>query len=89
MTITFLSIIYVFLAVTFTEIIWVFYIKFVNLSKANRAGWIAVIIQLLGAVAVIAWISNRWFLIPVCFGAYIGTFVAIKLHDYLEERKRK
>jgi hypothetical protein len=89
MEITILSVLYVFAAVTLIEIIWVFYIKQINLSMANRAGWIAVAMQLLGAVVIIAWTSNQWFLIPACVGAYVGTYCAIKLHDYLERKNKK
>jgi len=82
-----LTTITVFAAVFFADIIWVFYIKYVALSEALKASVTAVILYVLTAVVIIAYTSNIWYLVPACFGGFFGTYVAIKLHDYLQKRK--
>lgn len=79
-----LPILYVFLAVYFVDIVWVFYIKYVSMSKVRLASAQAVVVYGLSALAIITYTSNPWFLIPACIGAYFGTYHAIKFHDYLE-----
>lgn len=84
-----ITIISVFAAVFIADIIWVFYIKYVAESEAVRASITAVILYILSAIVVIAYTSNIWYLVPASIGGFFGTYAAIKLHDYLEHRKRK
>lgn len=84
-----ITIILVFAAVFFADIIWVFYIKYVAKSEAIRASITAVILYILSAIVIIAYTSNIWYLVPASIGGFFGTYTAIKLHDYLEQRKKE
>jgi hypothetical protein len=84
-----IKIMIVFVAVFIADIIWVFYIKYVAMSKAIRASMMAVIVYVLSAIVIVTYISNIWYLLPASIGSYFGTYTAIKFHDYLEERKKE
>ncbi len=84
-----ITVISVFAAVFFVDIIWVFYIKYVSKSEAIKSSITAVILYILSAVVIIAYTSNNWYLIPASCGGFFGTYVAIKLHDYLEKNGKK
>jgi len=82
-----ITIISVFAAVFFADIIWVFYIKYVAQSEALKASVTAVILYVLSAIVIIAYTSNIWYLVPASIGGFFGTYAAIKLHDFLQKRK--
>ena len=67
----------------FTSILildWV-WAKYNQASVSNqplKAAVLSIIIFLLGAVGVMGYTTNKWLLIPACFGAFIGTYIATR-----------
>ena len=82
-------VIWVFISIIISDIIWVFYIKYTAGSEKHKAGISAAAIYIFGGFVVIAFTSNPLYLIPASIGAYIGTVLAIIIHDKIERKKQK
>ena len=68
----------IFFAMTFSDLIWVFYIRRINQGKAAQAALTSMIIVILGALIIISYVENIWYLVPAVLGAFTGTFLATK-----------
>jgi len=54
------------------------YLYFAIDKKPVATATTAAFIYLLSAIGVFAYISNYWYLIPVFFGSFIGTYVVVR-----------
>lgn len=70
----------VFLALIAVDFCWTFYIAKVAEKKAIAAACWSAMIMVCGAFATISYLENKWLLIPAILGAWVGTFLAIKLN---------
>lgn len=68
----------IFLATTFSDILWVFYIRRTSEGKAVAAALFSASIVLLGGLVVLAYVGNMWYLIPAALGAFVGTIITVK-----------
>ncbi len=68
----------VFLSTTFTEIIWVLYIRRTSSGKALAAALFSMTLVVVGAYVVISYIENNWYLVPAAVGSFIGTIAAVR-----------
>lgn len=75
------SYVFTFLAVTFVDIFYTYYIKSVNENRAVVAGFWGAVVWLIGSIAVIEYTANHWLLIPAVVGAFFGTFIGIKIRN--------
>ena len=62
-----------------SDIIWVFYIRRVSQGKALQGAASSAFIVLLGAFVVVSYVKNWLYIIPTLLGAFVGTFIAIKI----------
>jgi len=70
----------VFLVAAGADVLWAKYTMHAADRNAGRAAlWGALIIPA-GAVSIIAYTDNHWYLIPAALGAYAGTYVAVSRH---------
>ena len=76
----------VFLAMMITDIMWAKYTLAVAFLNPFLAGIYSAVIILMGAVTVVAYVEDRYMLIPAMLGAFVGTYYTIKrARDYEEE----
>ena len=68
----------VFLCVSATDACWALYIIKISEKKALAASMWGSVISLLTSFAVITYTENHIFIIATFFGAFVGTFIAIK-----------
>jgi Na+/glutamate symporter len=68
-----------FLSVFFTDIFYTYYLKAVQESHALKASFWASVVFCIACVAVINYTSNHALLLPAALGAFLGTYVGIKL----------
>ncbi len=79
----------IFLATAASDVLWVFYIRRTSKGKAISAAAFSSMIVLLGGFVVLAYVDNRWYLIPAAFGAFVGTILSIKLDIKFDIRNKK
>lgn len=75
----------VFSAMIVTDYIWSEWMKSVSENKPFRAGLFSVGTVLAGSFVIISYIENPKYLIPACLGAFVGTYISVKMN----ERKQK
>ena len=69
----------VFFALFFTDVFYTYYLKAVQDNQAMRASLWGVVVFFVAAIAVVNYTTNHWLMIPACLGAFLGTFVGMKL----------
>lgn len=75
------SYVFTFLAVTTVDIFYTYYLKSVNENKAVVGGVWGAIVWLIGSIAVIEYTADHMLLIPACIGAFVGTYIGIKIRN--------
>lgn len=68
----------IFFATAASDVLWVFYIRRTSKGKAISAAVFSAMIVLLGGIVVLAYVDNKWYLIPAALGAFAGTIITIK-----------
>jgi len=69
----------VFLGMFFTDIIYTYYLGAVQDKRAFAASNWAVVVYLTTTLLVISYTIDHWLLIPAILGAWLGTYIGIKL----------
>lgn len=82
----FLKCIFVFFDLIAVDFCWAKYTKHIADSKAMPAAFWSMAIMLLGAFAIISYMSNPILLIPAALGAWVGTYIAVS-PTFLEKVK--
>lgn len=65
-----------FLAMSVTEFCWTMYIHNVRDEKIIVAGFYNIAIFLFTSLAIMAYMDNKWMLIPGAMGSFAGTYVS-------------
>lgn len=68
-----------FFAVFFTDIFYTYYLRAVQHEQAMAASLWATVVFVMACVAVINYTTNSWLLIPAGAGAFLGTWVGMRL----------
>ena len=68
-----------FLAIFFTDIFYVYYLKSIEEGHPLKSSSWAVVVFLTACLAVINYTTNHWLLIPASLGAFAGTYVGMIL----------
>jgi hypothetical protein len=71
----------VFFAVALADGAWTLYMQGVAEQRKWKASLASVVIIALGAFTAISYIEDKTLLIPALFGAFVGTFVTMTLHE--------
>jgi uncharacterized membrane protein YfcA len=75
-----------FLSLFFTDIFYTYYLKAVQKNEAIKASIWAVVVFCVACVAVINYTTNHVLLVPAALGAFLGTYVGIKLRNETKDR---
>ena len=67
-----------FLAVFFTDLIYVYFVKSIQNNSPWQAAWWSTVVTFTASIAVINYTENHLALIPALLGAFFGTWVAMK-----------
>ena len=76
-----LSYLTTFIAVFVVDIIYTYYLKAVAENSGIKAGFWGAVCWLIGSIAGIEYTSDHWVLITACIGAFLGTWVGIKIRN--------
>jgi hypothetical protein len=68
----------VFFAAILVDISWGYYIRRAGAGKPISAANWAVCIMLFGVFNTLSWLNNRWMLLPLYLGSWIGTYSVVK-----------
>ena len=68
-----------FIAVFLTDVLYIYFIKSIQDSKAIQAAFWSVIVTGTASITVISYTENHWALIPALAGAFFGTLLGMKL----------
>jgi len=71
-----LTAVIVFLSYYLLDVIYVVFVRNVGLGNAVTAANCSVIIYLLAAIGITNYVENPLYLIPMCLGAWVGTWSA-------------
>lgn len=77
----------VFACAVLVDFAWCFYIRRTVSGKAAAAATWGLMILLFGVFNTISWLENRWMLIPMYLGAWIGTYAVVKW-DHRNDQKK-
>jgi uncharacterized membrane protein YfcA len=67
-----------FLAVSLTDILYVYFLKSVQNNQPLSASLWSVVVTFTASVAVINYTEDHYALIPALFGAFFGTYLGMK-----------
>lgn len=70
-----------FLVMLALDFCWARYTRYAAHKKSWQAACYSVGIMLFGAVTVIGYMEDRWMLIPLILGSFLGTFLAVEYGD--------
>lgn len=84
-----LKVVLVFVAVFALDFVWAFYTKALTDSAALRAAMWATLLIVLTGTAQIGYTHDWRLLVPAAFGAFAGTFLAIRFHLYRASRAKE
>ena len=73
-----------FLAVFFTDVIYIYFLKSVQHNRSWVAALWSVVVTFTASVAVINYTTDHWALIPALLGAFFGTLLGMKLRPKIE-----
>ena len=68
-----------FFAIFLLDVVYTYYLRCVTDNNVLGASFWSVACYILGSVAVINYTTNHWLLIPAMAGAFVGTFVGMKI----------
>ena len=69
---------FIFVITVLIDIVWAKWAMHTSAGNPFLAGLYAIGIVLGGAISIIWYLDNRWLLIPICAGSFVGTYVAVK-----------
>ena len=84
MEFNYLAAIGLFFAATALDAIFALYTVAVINTKPMRAASLSLLTYTLEAVGVVNYVNNRWYLVPLGLGAFVGSYAVVKW----EERKK-
>jgi uncharacterized membrane protein YfcA len=70
----------VFLVYVVIDVLYCAYVVEVSRANAMRAATISSILYALLSYGVIQYSHNIWYLVPLVLGAWIGTYLTVRLH---------
>jgi uncharacterized membrane protein YfcA len=68
-----------FFAIFFLDVVYTYYLRCVANNNVLGASFWSVACYILGSVAVINYTTNHWLMIPAVAGAFVGTYVGMKI----------
>lgn len=70
----------VFFGLIIIDVLYAIYTKQVQRDNLFWSSLLATIIFVINAVVVISFVDNHWLLIPAGLGAFIGTYIGVKIN---------
>jgi hypothetical protein len=71
---------FIFILVIFVDFIWTACIFHISKNNAIKASFYSVLLTLIGNIVTIIYVEDHWMIIPSALGAFIGTFLSVKLN---------
>ena len=68
-----------FLAIFLLDVVYTYYLRCVADDNVLGASFWSVACYILGSVAVINYTTNHWLMIPAVAGAFVGTYVGMRI----------
>jgi uncharacterized membrane protein YfcA len=68
-----------FFAIFLLDVVYTYYLRCVANDNVLGASFWSVACYILGSVAVINYTTNHWLMIPAVAGAFVGTYVGMKI----------
>ena len=70
----------VFFGLVIIDILYAIYTKQVQKDNPLWSSSLATIIFVVNAIVVISFVDNHWLLIPAGLGAFVGTYIGVKIN---------
>ena len=71
-----------FFAIFLLDVVYTYYLRCVADNSVLGASFWSVACYILGSVAVINYTTNHWLILPAIAGAFVGTFVGMKIKKH-------
>ena len=68
-----------FFAIFLLDVVYTYYLRCIADNHVLGASFWSVACYILGSIAVINYTTNHWLIIPAIAGAFVGTFVGMKI----------
>ena len=70
----------IFLCLVIIDILYAVYTKQVQKDNPFRSSFLASAIYLINAIVVLGFVNDPWLLIPAALGAFVGTYIGVKIN---------
>jgi len=77
-----------FFASALLDAIFALYIVAVNKGQALLAGTMSLITYLLMVVGIVSYVENKWYIVPLALGAFIGSYIIVKREANKKNKKK-
>jgi uncharacterized membrane protein YfcA len=74
-----LSYLITFIAVLATDLLYVYFVKNIQADRPLAAAWWSMVVTFTASVAVINYTEDHWQLVPALIGAFVGTYIGMKV----------
>jgi len=68
-----------FFGMFFTDIFYTYYLKAIYEERAIAASNWAVVVYFIASFLIIGYTTDHWIILPAILGAWLGTFVGLKI----------
>lgn len=75
----------IFLGMVVIDLIYAIYTKQIQKDNAVFASFSATAIYIINALVVIGFVNNMWLIIPAGLGAFVGTYLGVKINTYKKD----
>jgi hypothetical protein len=67
-----------FFAALVLDVVFALYTIFVIKKRALAAANMSLLTYLLGALGIVSYVNNKWYVIPLALGAFIGSYITVR-----------
>jgi uncharacterized protein YebE (UPF0316 family) len=84
-----LSALGLFIASAFLDAVFALYIVAVGKGQAFLAALMSLFTYLLMAVGIVNYVENKWYIVPLSLGAFVGSYVIVKREANKTKNKKR
>lgn len=76
-----------FIASSLLDAIFALYTVAIIDTKPLKAANLSLLTYILEAAGVVNYVKNKWYLIPLALGAFVGSYIVVKREEMKKQRK--
>jgi type IV secretory pathway VirB3-like protein len=77
-----------FFASLLLDAVFALYIVAVNKGQSILAATLSLITYLLMAVGIVSYVENKWYIVPLALGAFVGSYIIVERESRKKQKKK-